>query len=107
MTDSLGDKIRKRRKEMELSLDELSDKTKTSKSYLWELENRNTRKPSAEKLTKIAEVLEVTIDYLLDDSSSPSEEIIKEAFFRKFKKLDQKDRKKIEQIIDLWSKDGK
>ena len=107
MAKLLGEKIRERRKEMGFSLDKLADKTETSKSYIWELENRDTRRPSAEKLTKIAEALEVTIDYLLDNSSTPNEEVIKDAFFRKLKKLDKRDRKKIEQLIDLWGKDDK
>lgn len=108
MKNSLGDKIKKRRKEMKLSLDKLANISDISKSYLWELENRTTRKPSAEKLTKIAEALEVTINYLLNDSSSsPSEIILKDAFFKKFKKLSKKDRRKIEQLIDLWVEDNK
>jgi transcriptional regulator with XRE-family HTH domain len=73
-------------------------------SYLWELENRDTRKPSAEKLTKIAEALSVTTDYLLDDSAEPGEEVVKEAFFRKLSKLEPGDRRKIEQLVDMWRK---
>lgn len=101
---SLGEKLRKHRQEKGYSLDKLAEITDSSKSYLWELENRDTRKPSAEKLTKIAEALSVTTDYLLDDSSDPGEEVIKEAFFRKFNKLDPDDKKKIEQMVDMWRK---
>jgi transcriptional regulator with XRE-family HTH domain len=78
--------------------------TDSSKSYLWELENRDTRKPSGEKLTRIAEALSVTTDYLLDESAEPNENILREAFFRKFNKLDPNDQKKIEQMIDVWRK---
>lgn len=78
--------------------------TESSKSYIWELENRDTRKPSGEKLTKIAEALSVTTDYLLDESAEPDEEVVKEAFFRKLSKLDPDDRKKIEQLVDMWRK---
>ena len=101
---SLGEKLRKHRQEKGFSLDKLAEITDSSKSYLWELENRDTRKPSAEKLTKIAEALSVTTDYLLDDSSEPDEEVVKEAFFRKFNKLDPDDKKKIEQMVDMWRK---
>ena len=104
MAKLLGGKIRDLRQQKGFSLDQLADKTGTSKSYIWELENRDTRKPSAEKLTKIAETLEVTIDYLLDDSPTPNEDVLKEAFFRKFKKLEDSDKEKIEQLIDLWGK---
>ena len=84
MTTSLGAKIKRHRKEKGYSLDKLAALTDSSKSYLWELENRDTRKPSGEKLTRIAQALEVTTDYLLDDSEEPGDEVLKEAFFRKF-----------------------
>lgn len=104
MPSSLGEKIRKHRQEKGYSLDQLAELTDSSKSYLWELENRDTRKPSAEKLTRIAQALSVTTDYLLDDSAAPNEGVLKEAFFRKFNKLDPEDQRKIEQLIDVWGK---
>ena len=104
MASSLGGKIRHHRQEKGYSLDRLAELTNSSKSYIWELENRDTRKPSGEKLTKIAEALSVTTDYLLDNSAEPSDEVIKEAFFRKLTKLDPEDRKKIEQLVDMWRK---
>ena len=76
--------------------------TDSSKSYLWELENRDTRKPSAEKLTKIAEALSVTTGYLLDENADFDEKHMKEAFFRKFNRLDEGDKKRIEEMIDAW-----
>jgi transcriptional regulator with XRE-family HTH domain len=85
-------------------LDDLARLSGSSKSYLWELENRDTRKPSAEKLTKIAEVLQVTTGYLLDEKAKMNEPQVKEAFFRKFSRLDEEDKKRIEDIIDAWGK---
>lgn len=104
MTTSLGAKIKRHRQEKGYSLDKLAELTGSSKSYIWELENRDTRKPSGEKLTRIAQALEVTTDYLLDDSAEPSDEVLKDAFFRKFRKLDPEDQQKINQMIDMWGK---
>jgi len=104
MTTSLGAKIKRHRQEKGYSLDKLAELTDSSKSYIWELENRDTRKPSGEKLTRIAQALEVTTDYLLDDSEEPSDQVLKEAFFRKFSKLKLEDQEKITDMIDLWSK---
>lgn len=104
MTTTLGDKLRRHRQEKGYSLDKLAEITESSKSYLWELENRDTRKPSAEKLTRIAQALDVTTDYLLDESAAPDEVVVREVFFRKFSKLKAEDREKIEQMIDLWGK---
>ena len=104
MPTSLGTKIKKHRMEKGYSLDELAEITDSSKSYLWELENRDERKPSGEKLTRIAQALDVTTDYLLDDSAEPDEEVLKDAFFRKFNKLEEPDKQKIKQMVELWAK---
>lgn len=106
MPSSLGEKIRRHRQEKGYSLAKLAELTESSKSYIWELENRDTRKPSAEKLTRIAQALSVTTDYLLDESATRDEKVVREAFFRKFNKLDADDQKKIEQMIDAWGKKG-
>jgi len=99
----LGDKIRTLRKEKKLSLEQLAEVTDSSKSYIWELENKDDPKPSAEKIGKIATVLEVTTEFLLSDSTStPDEEVIDEAFFRKYKTMSEPDKKKIRKIIDAW-----
>jgi transcriptional regulator with XRE-family HTH domain len=104
MAATLKDKLRAHRQKLGLSLDDLARLSDSSKSYLWELENRDTRKPSAEKLTKIAEVLQVTTGYLLDEKAEMNEPQVKEAFFRKFSRLDEEDKKRIEDIIDAWGK---
>ena len=42
MPQTFGEKIRALRKENGLTLDQLADKTELSKSYIWELENKNS-----------------------------------------------------------------
>lgn len=99
----LGEKIHALRKAKGLTLEQLAEQTESSKGYIWELENRNTRKPSAEKLMKIAVILGVTAEFLLDDDKSePDDTVIKTAFFRKFEKLDENDQKKFMRIIEDW-----
>jgi transcriptional regulator with XRE-family HTH domain len=104
VANSLGDKVRALRKDKALTLEQLAELTDSSKGYIWELENRETKKPSAEKLQKIAEALGVTTEFLLDEEKTdPDETVIQKAFFRKFDKLDDDDQKKIMQIIETWS----
>lgn len=99
----LGDKIRTLRKQKKFSLDQLADLTESSKSYIWELENKDDPKPSAEKIGKIAAVLEVTTEFLLTESATtPDEEVLDEAFFRKYKAMSEPDKKKIRKILDAW-----
>jgi transcriptional regulator with XRE-family HTH domain len=64
---SLAERIRKLREDNGLSLDELADKAKISKTYLWELEKdtAGTKKPSADVLMRIATALSTTLAHLL------------------------------------------
>lgn len=102
---TLKQKLRDLRSSKELSLDKLAEKVNMSKSYLWELENRDNVSPSAEKLSKIADALDVTLEYLLDDKTDqPSGEVEKQAFFRKYDNLDADVKKKIQDIMDVWGK---
>ncbi len=103
--NSLGEKIRRLRKEKGLTIEQLAEQTDSSKGYIWELENRDTRKPSAEKLVKIAAILNVDIEFLLDNSKhTPDDSVLKNAFFKKFEKLNQEDQKKIMKIVEDWSR---
>ncbi len=101
---TLGNKIRELRKKNGLSLDKLSDVTETSKSYLWELENQNSRNPTQDKLIKISQALDVTIEYLTNDESELDKSVMEKAFFKKFNQLSKGDQDKIKQIVDLWVK---
>ena len=49
MATALGEKIKRLRKGKGLTLEQLADRTESSKSYIWELENKNVPRPSAEK----------------------------------------------------------
>lgn len=103
MPSPLGDKIRALRKEKKLSLERLAELTESSKSYIWELENKDDPKPSAEKIGKIASVLEVTTEFLLTESTTPpGEEVIDEAFFRKYKSMPEGTKKRLRKILDAW-----
>lgn len=108
MPTALGDKIRELRKQKGLTLDKLAELTESSKSYIWELENKNTPRPSAEKIGRIAAVLGVTSEFLLDTSEkSPTPEIEDKAFFRKYQKLEPEVKAKIRSIVEVWDKDKK
>ncbi|MHA6767000.1 helix-turn-helix domain-containing protein [Sphingobium ummariense] len=107
MANILGDKIRKLRKEKNLTLDKLAELTGSSKSYIWELENKNPPRPSAEKLAKIAEQLETTIEFLLDEGEEMSQEDAADArFYRQYRKMDPSVKAKVRQIIKLWDEDS-
>ena len=106
MPSPLGDKIRILRKQKKLSLEQLAELTESSKSYIWELENKDDPKPSAEKMARIAATLDVTTEFLLIDSvGTPGEEVIDEAFFRKYKTMPEGTKKQIRKILDSWDEE--
>ncbi len=100
MPTPLGEKIRTLRRKKGYTLDKLAELSESSKSYIWELENKNPPRPSAEKIAKIAVSLGVTPDYLITDSVAV-EDATDIAFFRKYRSMDPATKEKIRRMTDL------
>ena len=67
----LGERIRARRTELGWTQDQLATKVGISKGFLSDLEN-GKRKVSAENLMGIAQVLNLTLDFLMKGADTPS-----------------------------------
>lgn len=105
MTPSFGKKIRLLRKEKGYTLEKLAELTDSSKSYIWELENKDPPRPSADKITKIAGVLGVTTEYLMSKSQKPpSDTVLDAVFFREYQDLDETTKEKIRELVNVWGK---
>lgn len=101
MATPLGTKIYDARKKQKLTLDQLAERSGSSKSYIWELENRPVVRPSADKISKIAEVLGLTMEFLLDDTKQePTTSDGDLVFFRRFTQLDQGKKNQLQKILD-------
>ncbi|MDH4459568.1 MAG: helix-turn-helix transcriptional regulator [Nevskia sp.] len=108
MATPLGDKIRELRKAKRLTLDGLAELTDSSKSYIWELENKSPPRPSAEKVARIAAALGVTADYLIDPTETLKvEDATDKAFYRRYQKMDPTTKDKIRRMVDLLGDDDK
>ncbi|HHW1804904.1 TPA: helix-turn-helix domain-containing protein [Pseudomonas aeruginosa] len=105
MASPLGKKINARRRELGISLERLAELTESSKSYLWELENRDKPNPSLDKVTRIASALNLTPEALLDTNTLDSQSETDKVFFRKYQDLADKDKEKLRQLVDAWWKD--
>ena len=103
MPTSLGEKIRDLRKKKGYTLDELAAKSESSKSYIWELENKDPPRPSGEKLALIAAALDVTTDYLLGIETGV-ETAEDKAFFRKYQKMETAQKTQIREMLDVINK---
>jgi transcriptional regulator with XRE-family HTH domain len=105
MATRLGEKLRELRKERKLTLEKLADMAKLSKSYLWELENRESQRPSAEKLTALADALGVAAGYFIEeDVRAPEERHLDEAFFRGYQKLEPDAKEQLRKILSTFKK---
>jgi transcriptional regulator with XRE-family HTH domain len=106
MSADFGNRMAQLRKEKDLSRDELGEKIGTSGAIVGRYE-RNDMKPSIEIAAKIAEALDVSLDYLVGISS----ELIKDKKMinrlEDVKKLPEKERDKIFEYIDLVVRDVK
>jgi transcriptional regulator with XRE-family HTH domain len=105
VTTPLGKKIRELRKSKGYTLEKLAALAESSKSYIWELENKDPPRPSADKVAKIAGVLGVTSDYLMSKSQkSPDDSVIDKAFFRDYQGLSDKDKERLRDLVRAWGK---
>lgn len=102
---SLGDNIKRIRKERNMTQETLANELGISRSYLGDLEN-NRRNPSSTTLEKLSKKLGVSIQFLLtgfdieDVADSINLDIEKEALEKLQKKFDENIDKSKERIID-------
>lgn len=76
--DTVGVRIKRLREQAGMSLSQLAEVSKVSKSYLWNLENKpHHKRPSGETLYAIAKALGTTMSELLGRQllNEPTEEI--------------------------------
>lgn len=105
MATRLGEKLRTLRKDKKLTLDQLAEQSGLSKSYIWELENRESQRPSAEKLTALADVLGVSTTFFLeDDVRAPEQRHKDEIFFRNYQKLAPDAKEHLAKIMETFKK---
>jgi transcriptional regulator with XRE-family HTH domain len=102
MSQKVGEQIRKLRTDKKLTLDKLAEDAGLSKSYLWELENKNPPRPSAEKLAGLAKALGVTVDFLMGaDSDQDLVTAQDRAFFREYQQMTPAMKEKLRQMRKL------
>ena len=107
MASRLGEQLHKLRKDNGFTLDALAEKSGLSKSYLWELENRESQRPSAEKLTALADVFGISPTYFIeDDIRAPEERHRDEGFFRAYEKLGPDAKEQLHKILKTFKKDA-
>lgn len=101
MSETFGDRLSRLRSDKKLTLEELATEIGSTKSYMWELENKPTIRPSAELVYKLSKALKTTVAVLLgekDHNELPEEDAV---FFRGYQKLKDDDKKRLSRIMDV------
>jgi transcriptional regulator with XRE-family HTH domain len=101
MQKTFGDRIKERRTALKLTLEQLAQATDSSKSYVWELENKNPPRPSAEKLSAIARALDVTVDWLMGADDQTLDEAEDKAFYRSYSGLPTDTRRQLREMAKI------
>ena len=106
MPTQLGERVRELRRKRGLTLEGLAERVDSSKSYMWEIENKDVARPSAEKLALISCAIDTTVEYLLGDDSEKAEENAEDiAFFRKYKNMKGRQKEQFRRILDALDDD--
>lgn len=106
MPSPLGERVRELRRKRGLTLEGLAERVGSSKSYMWEIENKEVTRPSAEKLALIATALDTTVEYLLGGDGETEEEDAEDiAFFRKYKRMGSTEKERLRRILNALDDD--
>jgi transcriptional regulator with XRE-family HTH domain len=95
-----NERLQKLRKKQTLTLEQLANQVGSTKSYIWELENKPDKKPSADLVSKLAKELKTTVEYLIDGSGSDQDAV----FFREYKGLQPETKVQLQNIMDALKK---
>lgn len=109
MSIEFAEKLRRRRLELGLTLDQIAERIGSRKAYIWQLENKRPAKPSGELLLRIANVLDISAEYLIDDTvDTPNDKQVQIALARgaKNRGLTQTDLDRLFEMADS-REDGK
>jgi len=97
----LGERVRELRLKRGLTLEALAERVGSSKSYMWEIENKDVARPSAEKLHQIASALDTTTNYLISADEVTEADATDTAFFRKYQKMKPKSKEKLREMLKI------
>jgi transcriptional regulator with XRE-family HTH domain len=102
----IGERITFLRKQKGWSQGELAKAIDASREAIGKYE-RNEASPSVETAKKIADILEVTLDYLVDESASPTFDKKTVQRLQKIQELDNQEQDHIYALMDAFLRDAR
>lgn len=110
MATTFGERLQHYRKRAGFSLEGLAEKIGSTKSYMWELENKPNIRPSADLVYRIAKTLGTTVGVMMGEEE-PDEAITTDlaeedrVFFRNYRELKPQTKKQLADIMDILMQD--
>lgn len=102
-----SERLRTARKSKRLSQVDLAKRTDLLPSAVSHFEN-GRRSPSFDNLRKLADALEVTVDYLLGRAQEPkSSDLVAEQLFRDFERMSTADQEALAKMAEVLAKKNK
>lgn len=100
MRVTFGERLRTARKRRGLTLEALAERIDSSKAYIWQLENKEAARPSADLMIRLCGALSIQPQELVPDdpASATVSPLETEVLFRKYGSLTGRDR---QVILDL------
>ena len=110
MTKSFGAILQQHRKRAGMTLEALAQDVNSTKSYIWELENKPNIRPSAELVYRLAKTLGTTVGVLMgqEDPGEGFPQDLPEqdrVFFRDYQELRPQTKQRLKNIMDILSQD--
>ena len=101
MSETFQDNLQKLRNKAGLTLEELAEKIGSTKSYVWELENKPKIRPSAELVYKLSKALSTTVGVLMGEKEQDQMPEKDQVFFRNYQELNSDTKKRLARIMDV------
>ena len=107
---SLGDKIQRRRRKLGLNQKQLADVSGITQATISRIESGKVKELKSQALKRLAKVLGVTVDYLVDrtDKLTPTDiihsDITAKYIFRGYEKLGSVGRKQLKDFVHFLEK---
>lgn len=99
--ETFQERLQRLRNQRGFTLEALAEKVGSTKSYLWELENKPTIRPSAVLVYNLAVALDTTVGVLMGETNVKDIAERDQVFFRNYTKLNPETRKRLSKIMDV------
>lgn len=100
MAETFQERLQRLRTREGLTLDELATQIGSTKSYVWELENKPNIRPSAELVYKVAKALKTTVGVLMGEPEPKDLSEQDQVFFRNYQELKPATKKQLSKIMN-------